>query len=39
MIVYPEFAAGALEVLGQYQATERDDYRDGSRRAVMSCTP
>jgi len=28
MIVYPEFAAGTLEVLGQYQATERDDYRD-----------
>jgi glycogen debranching enzyme len=28
LIVYPEFAAGALDVLGQYQATERDDYRD-----------
>jgi glycogen debranching enzyme len=28
LIVYPEFAAGALEILGQYQATERDDYRD-----------
>jgi len=28
MIVYPEFAAGTLEILGQYQATERDDYRD-----------
>jgi hypothetical protein len=26
--VYPEFAAGALEVLAEYQATERDDYRD-----------
>jgi glycogen debranching enzyme len=28
MIVYPEFAAGTLDVLAQYQATERDDYRD-----------
>ena len=28
MIVYPEFAAGALEVLGQLQAKTRDDYRD-----------
>jgi len=28
IIVYPEFAAGALAVLGQHQATERDDYRD-----------
>jgi glycogen debranching enzyme len=28
MIVYPEFAAGALEVLGQLQAKARDDYRD-----------
>jgi glycogen debranching enzyme len=28
MIVCPEFAAGALEVLGRLQAKERDDYRD-----------
>src|SRR6202045_1309203 len=28
MIVYPEFAGAALEVLGQLQAKERDDYRD-----------
>ena len=28
MLVYPEFARGALDVLGRYQATERDDYRD-----------
>jgi glycogen debranching enzyme len=28
MIVYPEFSAGALEVLGQLQAQRRDDYRD-----------
>lgn len=28
MLIYPEFARGALDVLGRYQATERDDYRD-----------
>ncbi len=28
MLVYPEFARGALDVLGRYQAKERDDYRD-----------
>ncbi|MGA2549670.1 MAG: glycogen debranching N-terminal domain-containing protein [Burkholderiaceae bacterium] len=27
-IVHPEFALGALHVLAQWQATERDDYRD-----------
>jgi glycogen debranching enzyme len=27
-LVYPDFARGALEVLGELQATERDDYRD-----------
>src|SRR5262249_5452479 len=27
-IVYPEFAMTALDVLGELQATERDDYRD-----------
>jgi len=27
-LVYPAFARGALEVLGELQATERDDYRD-----------
>jgi glycogen debranching enzyme len=27
-LVYPTFARGALEVLGELQATERDDYRD-----------
>lgn len=27
-IVQPQFAAGALEVLGRLQAHERDDYRD-----------
>jgi glycogen debranching enzyme len=27
-VVHPEFALGALRVLGKWQATERDDYRD-----------
>ncbi len=27
-LVYPEFARGALEILGALQARERDDYRD-----------
>jgi glycogen debranching enzyme len=35
MIVYPEFAAGTLEVLAQYQATERDDYRDAEPGKIL----
>jgi glycogen debranching enzyme len=35
MIVYPEFAAGALEILGQFQATERDDYRDAEPGKIL----
>ena len=35
MIVYPEFAAGALEVLGQHQAKERDDYRDAEPGKIL----
>ncbi|WP_045838002.1 glycogen debranching N-terminal domain-containing protein [Hyphomicrobium sp. 99] len=35
MIVYPEFGAGALEVLGRYQATERDDYRDAAPGKIL----
>ena len=35
MIVYPEFAAGALEVLAQYQATARDDYRDAEPGKIL----
>jgi glycogen debranching enzyme len=27
-LVYPAFARGALDVLGRFQARERDDYRD-----------
>jgi glycogen debranching enzyme len=35
MIVYPQFAAGALEVLGQFQAKERDDYRDAEPGKIL----
>jgi glycogen debranching enzyme len=35
MIVYPEFAEGMLAVLGQLQATERDDYRDAEPGKIM----
>ena len=35
LIVYPEFAAGALEVLAAYQATERDDYRDAEPGKIL----
>ena len=35
IIVYPEFARGALEVLGGLQATERDDYRDAEPGKIM----
>jgi glycogen debranching enzyme len=35
MIVYPEFAAGALEVLAEYQATERDNYRDAEPGKIL----
>jgi glycogen debranching enzyme len=35
MIVYPEFAAGTLEALARYQATERDDYRDAEPGKIL----
>jgi glycogen debranching enzyme len=35
MLVYPEFARGALEVLGSLQATERDDYRDAEPGKIL----
>jgi glycogen debranching enzyme len=35
MIVYPEFAGGALEVLGRFQAKERDDYRDAEPGKIL----
>ncbi len=33
--VYPEFARGALKVLGDLQASERDDYRDAEPGKIM----
>ena len=35
MMVYPEFARGALDVLGRWQATERDEYRDAEPGKIM----
>jgi glycogen debranching enzyme len=35
MIVYPEFAAGALDVLARYQATELDDYHDAEPGKIL----
>jgi glycogen debranching enzyme len=33
--VYPDFARGALQMLGGLQATERDDYRDAEPGKIM----
>ena len=35
ILVYPEFARGSLEVLGRWQAKERDDYRDAEPGKIM----
>jgi glycogen debranching enzyme len=35
MMVYPDFARGALNVLGRLQATELDDYRDAQPGKIM----
>ena len=35
MIVWPEFARGALDVLGRWQATERDDWRDAEPGKIL----
>ena len=35
MLVYPDFARGALDVLGAYQAQERDDYRDAEPGKIL----
>jgi glycogen debranching enzyme len=35
MIVWPEFAKGALDVLGHFQAKERDAYRDEEPGKIM----
>jgi glycogen debranching enzyme len=34
-LVYPDFALGTLDVLGKWQATERDDYRDAEPGKIM----
>ena len=34
-LVYPDFARGALEVLGSLQATEEDNYRDAEPGKIM----
>ena len=34
-LVYPDFARGALDVLGQWQAKERDDYRDAEPGKIL----
>ncbi len=35
ILVYPEFARGSLDVLGRWQATERDDFRDAEPGKIM----
>jgi len=35
IIVWPEFAKGALDVLGHFQATERDPWRDAEPGKIM----
>jgi glycogen debranching enzyme len=35
MMVYPDFARGALDFLGRLQATEFDDYRDAQPGKIM----
>jgi glycogen debranching enzyme len=35
LIVWPEFAKGALDVLGHWQATERDAWRDAEPGKIM----
>jgi glycogen debranching enzyme len=35
LIVYPEFAAGALDALARRQATEIDDYRDAEPGKIL----
>ena len=34
-LIYPEFARGALDVLGGLQATEEDDYRDAEPGKIL----
>jgi glycogen debranching enzyme len=34
-LIYPEFARGALEILGAHQATAQDDYRDAEPGKIL----
>lgn len=34
-LVYPDFARGALDVLGRFQASSRDDFRDAEPGKIM----
>ena len=35
LLIYPEFARGALEILGSLQAKESDDYRDAEPGKIL----
>ncbi len=35
ILIYPEFARGTLDVLGRWQAKERDDYRDAEPGKIL----
>jgi glycogen debranching enzyme len=35
VLVYPDFARGALDVLGAYQAQQREDYRDAEPGKIL----
>jgi glycogen debranching enzyme len=35
ILVYPEFARGSLDVLGRWQSTVRDEYRDAEPGKIM----
>jgi glycogen debranching enzyme len=35
LLIYPDFARGALEILGSLQAKERDDYRDAEPGKIL----
>ncbi len=35
LLIYPDFARGALDILGELQARERDDYRDAEPGKIL----
>jgi glycogen debranching enzyme len=35
MVIYPDFARGALEILGSHQAKDEDDYRDAEPGKIL----